>query len=437
MTTTTAQRPTSHQTTNADTSTPSRMGSAAGVGRGGEGGGALSVTTAVDSSPPGGRELRRAMDRVQSMIRETCGHIPEAQRLVHCGRTPTGVGVPQVRRSESHAYVSGLQTCGSVWSCPSCSFKIRMRRAAEISTAVARHIEAGGGVLHVVITMPHRAGEDLDGLWSMLSDCWAYTTGGGAWENFKTRHGLIGYIRAAEVTHSWRSGWHPHLHVLVLVDKPVSPVQNEEAYYQLRRAIRERWCKRMAARYERTMSEEFGIRVDPVKADEASGSGAYVTKVGLELAAVHTKVGRTAEHRTPFAIAHDAMANGDVDDLRLFQEWLQASWRKRSISWSQGLRELLDIGPEATDDEIASEDQGGEIVASIDPDLWRLLVKRRDGARADFVAVFNDHTRDRTAIAYALALLRDLGLPAVVDDTGRHPTIGLDHPSNHQGETIQ
>ena len=330
--------------------------------------------------------------------------------------------------------MAGLQTCGSVWACVACSYKIRVKRAVEISLAVKRHLDAGGGVLHLVVTMPHRAGEALDGLWRMLSDCWAYVTSGGGWQTFTERHGVAGYVRAAEVTHSWAAGWHPHCHILLFVDRPMSPVENEDAYYELRRAVRHRWCQRMADQYGRTMSEEFGIRVDPVKPDEADGSGQYLTKVGYELAMVDTKVGRGEGHRTPFAIAHDAAQTGDMADINLFREWVQASHRKRSITWSHGLRDALGLGPERSDEELAAEEVGSETIAEVDHDLWRAIARRRDGARADFLTAFeiDDH---RQAIAAAVHYLRGLGYAAVVDEAGPTPVIGLEHqPPNQQQE---
>ncbi|MGB5758262.1 MAG: hypothetical protein WBM50_15205, partial [Acidimicrobiales bacterium] len=270
-----------------------------------------------------------------------------------------------------------------------------------------------------------------DGLWRMLSDCWAHVTSGGGWQTFQVRHGVLGYIRATEVTHSWAAGWHPHCHVLLFVDQPMSPVENETAYYELRKAIRTRWCKRMAEKHGRTVSEEFGIRVDPVKPDEAAGSGQYLTKVGYEMAMVDTKIGRGDDHRTPFAIAHDAAQTGDMADINLYREWVTASHRKRSITWSHGLRDALDLGPEKSDEELAAEDVGSETVAEIDRDLWRQIVNRRDGLRALFLACFeiDDHAG---AITNAVELLRQHGLAVVVDETGPVPLLGLGRPPNNQ-----
>ncbi|MGF1600316.1 MAG: protein rep [Acidimicrobiales bacterium] len=366
-------------------------------------------------------------------MRDTCGDLPEAKRIVRCGRLPSGAGRPRVSKVDGRAYMSGLQTCGSVWSCPACYFKVRSKRATEISAVTAAHLAAGGGALHVVVTMPHRAGEGLGELWSILSDCWEHVTSGGSWKRLKAEHAIVGYVRAAEVTHSWAHGWHPHAHVLLFTDRPVSPLQNEEAFYALRKAIRNRWCKRMRDRHGRTVSEEFGIRVDPVKPDEADGSGSYLTKVGYELAMGDRKVGRGEGHRTPFAIAHDAAETGNVADIDLFREWVVASHRKRSITWSHGLRERYGLGPERLDDDLAAEDAGGDTVAEIDHVLWRQIANRRDGRRAQFLAAFEAND-GRNGITAAVAFLTDLGLAVVVDETGPIPVIGLEPPNQPQQE---
>ncbi|MFV0522982.1 MAG: protein rep [Acidimicrobiales bacterium] len=364
------------------------------------------------------------MDQSQALIRDTCGDLAEAKRIVACGRRPIGSGNPTISRLDGRAYASGLQTCGSVWVCPACSFKIRAKRAAEISTAVAEHVRAGGGVLHVVVTMPHRAEELLRDTWKVISDCWAHVTSGGGWKTFKERHGVVGFIRSAEVTHSFASGWHPHCHILLFVDQPMSPVENDTAFYQVRAAIRHRWCHRMATKHGRTMSEEFGIRVDPVKPDDADGSGQYLTKAGYEMAMLDTKLGRTDGHRTPFAVARDASETGDMADIHLVREWVRASHGKRSITWSHGLRHHFGLGTDRTDEDLASEEAGGETITQIDRELWRQIVARRDGARARFIGCF-DHESTDDGLKRAVEFLSSLGLAAVVDRSSPTPLLGL------------
>jgi hypothetical protein len=342
----------------------------------------------------------------------------EAQRIAKCGRCPTGQGNPRVRKLDGKAYASGVQTCGSVWACAQCSYKVRVKRAVEVSYAVGCHLEAGGGVLHAVFTAPHRADDELDEFWKMLSDVWAYMTSGRPWQRFCDEHDLLGYIRSAESTHG-PNGWHPHLHVLLFVGQPMSPVENEEAFYELRRSLRTRWVKRMADNYGRTVSEEHGITVDPVKPDDVGGSGEYVTKVGYELAMTNTKIGRQEGHRTPFAIAHDAATTGDVEDIKLWREWVRASHGKNSISWSKGLREHFGLGPERTDEELAQEEPGGETVVEVDRDLWREITRRRDGTRARFLAAFETSDHPALAVTAAVRFLERLGLMVVVEENAR------------------
>lgn len=375
------------------------------------------------------QERRFGTDRAQTLIRQTCGDLPQAKRIVKCGRVPTGNFRPHVKRSENGAFMSGLQTCGSVWGCLRCSYKIAKKRAADITTCVEQHLATGGGVLHVVVTMPHRSNEALADSWSILSDCWGHVTSGRGWQTVKQQHGIIGYIRAAEVTHG-NNGWHPHCHVLLFVDRPLSPTENEEGYYALRKAIRDRWCKRMADKHNRTMSEEFGIRVDPVKADDAKGSGEYLTKVGYEMAMTNNKIGRSEGQRHPFAIAHDAAENGDKADVNLLREWIVASHGKRSITWSKGLRDRFDLGQDKTDEELAAEEQQGEDLAEIDTNLWAAICDRRDGLRARFLSAFDGNQCAHQAATTAAQLLIDCGLPATVDWSGKIPVINPTQPPN-------
>ena len=88
----------------------------------------------------------------------------EACKLVGCG-TRVRYGLADVaveHHPEGYAYTTGLQTCGSIWACPICSYKIRVKRAAEIAVAIARHKALGGTVLLLTLTTQHSIGELLD-----------------------------------------------------------------------------------------------------------------------------------------------------------------------------------------------------------------------------------------------------------------------------------
>jgi len=295
--------------------------------------------------------------------------------------------------------------------------------------ATAMHIALGGGVMFGTFTMSHRRGEELDRLWPVLSDGWAALTRGRPWREFKDTFGMIGLIRSAEVTHG-ASGWHPHLHVLFFIDRPMNDFDRSEDYRYFRWALRQRWIDWFASKQDRNVSQEFGVRFDPVKADEAGQIGTYCTKAGYELAMADAKIGRTEGQRHPFAIAHDAATWGDKADVMLLREWIVGSKRKRSIQWTgQDLKAYVSEDTDKSDIELAQEEQvGDESLLILDRELWRQLISRPDGTKAKFIRVFEDggDTFD------ALYFLAGLGITAEISEDGPLAMLRLDQTNNQQ-----
>ena len=146
---------------------------------------------------------------------------------MQCGRASYSTsGVVLKRTAEGLVYPSGVVTCGSPWSCLRCSYKIRAKRARHIAHAVGAHIAQGGGVLFGTFTMSHDRGEELDNLWTILSQGWAYMTSGRQWVDFRNDFGLVGWVKSVEVTHG-ANGWHPHIHVLFFLDRPMNDFDRE------------------------------------------------------------------------------------------------------------------------------------------------------------------------------------------------------------------
>ncbi len=371
------------------------------------------------------RQRRRASARAQKLIAQQCSDLEAAARIVQCGRVVRSrSGVVVKRTADGYVYGSGLVTCGSPWSCLSCSYKVRSKRARQVATAVAAHVALGGGVLFGTFTMSHERGEPLDRTWSILSDGWKYMTSGRQWVEFKETFGLVGTIKTVEVTHGL-NGWHPHLHVLFFVDAPMNDFDREHDYRQFRASLRERWIRRFAMKHKRDVSQEFGTRFDPVKADESDKIGIYCTKVGYELAMADQKIGRSEGQRHPFAIAHDAAEYGDKADVMLLREWITASKGKRSIHWSGAqLKSYVAEDIDKSDQELAEEEQvGDESLLVVDRDLWRQLVSAETSARSEFLQLFEDggDTFD------ALYFLAELGITAEIAEDGPLAMLRLNH----------
>jgi hypothetical protein len=320
--------------------------------------------------------------------------------------------------ADGAAHYRGLMTCGSVTACPVCAAKIRQGRAEEIDEALAVHLAGGAGATFVTLTVPHNVGMSLEALWSAVSGSWAALVSGRHRSNLRERFGVIGYVRATEVTHG-RAGWHPHLHVLLFTDRHLSL----EELAALHLFIRERWIRRVVALGFRAPDVHKGIRVLPVTG--ADGMGAYLTKVGddegpshtpgVELARGDLKAGRAWGSRSPFRILEDHARDGDPADWRLFTEWLVVAKGRRTLEWSRGLRALLlpDVA-DRTDEEIAAESEPAEDVVAVSADVWRELVARRLSVLA-LVAV------EERGLGGLVILARSVGLPVEVVATGNGP----------------
>lgn len=270
-------------------------------------------------------------------------------RVAWCGFRPAKVywGAPSVSlvRQGDRAWYSGLYTCGDVWLCPDCAAKISRRRRTELAEAV---VSAGGQNLAasmVTYTFPHGWTDDLAQTMEKFSKARQKLRSQRAWVNFKARWGVVGEIKALEVTHG-SHGWHPHLHVAVF-STPVPEDQRPEYEAELYQLWRSACCKADLP----DPSEEHGVHVswfeDPQKLDLA-----YIAKWSAiqELTGSQSKQGKR-HGRSPWQLLEDA-GGGCMDPQRAAQLWHEYAGvfhGRRQLSWSKGLRERLHL-PKLFDD---------------------------------------------------------------------------------------
>jgi hypothetical protein len=333
-------------------------------------------------------------------------------RLRNCGRAAVSTsGGVMLRYTSSAAAASGkagsgfagLQTCGSVWSCPCCASKIAAERQVEVATAIRNHQEAGGAVAMVTLTMRHHRSQSLRTLWAGLAAGWARVASGGAWKSDRHAMRQVGFIKATEVTHG-ASGWHVHLHVLLFLERELRSGQLEF----FAGLMFDRWSTglRSATDEDGTplgiaapIADRGGLDVRPV-GKGADALGAYFAKATYDQAdraAMETTRGafKTAKgaNRTPFQILRDVVSVGLVEDLDLWHEYETASKGRRQLTWSKGLRERLGVNAERTDEEIAADDHGGHDVVLLPPETWAAIA----GDAEELLYVTRNATNPRAA----------------------------------------
>lgn len=282
-----------------------------------------------------------------------------------------------IKKKGDTAHFAGLETCGRVWLCAVCAAKIRARRGDEIAEAVGRWIAAGHAAYFATATLSHDQGDALATTLDILTQSWRALSSGKQYQAEKKRHGIVGNIKAVEVTHG-RCGWHPHIHAVVLTRDWVDIGSGAMAD----------WFAALDARWARALVRngwtpgKYGHRFTLLPVTHSPGGlASYVTKVqesglGNEISRSDLKHGRRKSSRTPLQILADFGCDGLVDDLELWHEFESATEGKSAIRWSRGLRKILlpDVD-EQTDDEIAAEDVGGDEVAALMPHVWHRIAR--------------------------------------------------------------
>jgi len=288
--------------------------------------------------------------RDRSRLRDALRAYAVSPRVARCGRSqiaPTVDICSALVDGRRVAFARGLLTCGSVWSCPSCSAKIRAGRAGEVQQVVEWHGQHRTFLWS--LTVRHARGHSLERVRRGVARAMRLMQRGAPWRRFKARVGLVGSIRALEVTHG-PNGWHPHLHALLLVERP-DLLAMERAW------LLGRWQSCVVAALGAAHTpNEHGSDLRPCT------DSTYIAKLGLELCD-GAKTGR-AGHRTPWQIARD-VADGDVaGDRVLWREYGSAMFGARMLTWSLHLRRAAGLLDEPTDLELAEAEPDGVAVAT-------------------------------------------------------------------------
>ncbi len=293
-------------------------------------------------------------------------------RLRYCG-VPKNADV-EIRWDGKKCFASGLLSCGSIWTCATCSARIRVRREADLELAAQRHCEWGGRLAMMTLTVRHKRDMPLTLSLEAILRSWDLLQRRTAFAGSETTPGLMthadGFVRALEVTYG-PNGWHPHLHVLMFIRPGVTPSQAQASTL----ALHEAWQELVTKELGLSPSIERGINFMWF-GDDSKTAATYVTKIAKEITFADSKSGLD-----PMSLLDDTSPKSTA----MFIEFANAMYRKKAMSWSQGLRQWLLLNLEQTDEELADDnDQIGECVGVISAAHWRTLTWREQVGWIEF-----------------------------------------------------
>ena len=188
-----------------------------------------STLTRQGLQPAHDSEKIKAYRKFTIKLKERAGEIlfnpkdKKQNRVCGCGKwridkeMPVGV---QFDASKGVAKYHNLQYCGSVWVCPDCSYKISQERKKELAEAMKGCRDKGLHVAMLTLTVPHYLGDDLKTLLKKMSKAkHSLWTNRNSREYFADQFPMVGHITATEVKYSDNNGFHPHFHILCILDK--------------------------------------------------------------------------------------------------------------------------------------------------------------------------------------------------------------------------
>jgi hypothetical protein len=334
----------------------------------------LGTTCEIAQPPPKNPESKRLERwRLQSIARD---FLPD-ERVGNCLRKmrPKKDEVT-VLKARDRAHYGNLMVCGSIWICPVCAAKISERRRVELVQGIESWKAPGGKVLMLTQTVPHYDFQPLKSVLEGFTKARRLMRNRKPWKRLAKRIGLKGSVRALEVTYG-DNGWHVHAHELLFLDGEFSGSLEE-----LQGEILKMW-------QSACVSAELDCpNIRGIKIHNGDKAGDYAGKWGMdcEITKAHIKQGRDG-NLGPWDMLREA-DRGNYEFVKTFQEYAKAFKGKHQLEWSKGLRELLGLGVQVSDKELAEEiEEEAVVLGSLSPREWRVVVSGRGDKRGELLEI--------------------------------------------------
>ena len=363
-----------------------------------------STLTRQGLQPAHDSEKIKAYRKFTIKLKERAGEIlfnpkdKKQNRVCGCGKwridkeMPVGV---QFDASKGVAKYHNLQYCGSVWVCPDCSYKISQERKKELAEAMKGCRGKGLHVAMLTLTVPHYLGDDLKTLLKKMSKAkHSLWTNRNSREYFADQFPMVGHITATEVKYSDNNGFHPHFHILCILDKQYAAEDLQIIESELYELWAEKCVKSGLGKPNRRngLDLKMGSNNEDVLAD-------YISKWGMaeEMTQAHLKVGKkNMQSLTMWEVLELAQIEASTKDKYsyIFKTYASAFKGRRQLFWSKGLKELLKIEVK-DDEEIANaEEENTEIYDAmfLSPQDWWTICYHK--IRAEFLELVESDFRE-------------------------------------------
>lgn len=282
------------------------------------------------------------------------------RRCAKCRRVRIAPHV-EISKLDGRTHYHGLMRCGLAWECPVCQLVLRTARAAEVVRVVECHTSKHGveSAALLTLTIRHGLGDDVRALRSGVAGAWRRFQSGKVWREWKATVQFVGSIRALELTYGDENGWHPHLHIVLLTQRPLTSADRAWLSGRWQRAVLR------ALGPDHVPDDYHGCDLRPCHAAD------YLQKLGLEVSPP-AKAGR-GEHRTPLQLLSAFACDGDLGALALYQAYAIGMKGAKMLTWTAGLKRAAGVDDRTDAEVIEGEEGSEELVLAIKGEAWDAL----------------------------------------------------------------
>lgn len=271
---------------------------------------------------------------------------------------------------------NGLIVCRNVWACPVCSKRIMTERSLQIERGL-RYADSKGFYSYLLtVTLKHNKSDRLSHLLDGLNKSYKYLFSGKIGQSLKKEMGYVGGIKALEIKWGYSNGFHPHNHVVIITDKPIDLESIESR-------LRVRWVQALR-HYGYDADSEIGLDLRSSKASLYN----YLTKqASLAYELTHNANKSSKHHYSPLALL-DRAYNGDSECESAWVEYAESTFGQRMITFSRGLKDLLEITEIRESEALASENEVRPY-AVFNAVVWRLIRNHKNDLRSSILRIAN------------------------------------------------
>ena len=259
--------------------------------------------------------------------------------------------IPRKRRADGSDHVeivinkgiasyTKVRYCKNAKYCACCAQQKFRAEQVNISKLLEKCQENSWTQIMLTLTRPHGRHDKLLDLLKDFSAAQRRLFSGQSWENLRKSVGYVGMVRSEEILFGPQHGWHPHQHIVIIVEKCNSSQKNE-----IKKYFKNAWNlygRKLGWVHGEKEESWFDERGTDLKFGKISDN--YLTKsLSCELASPNTKSSE-AGLISVWEIIRRAL-DEPFYDMKLM-EYVLAVRGRSAIRWSPGLRkhiELIDV----------------------------------------------------------------------------------------------